>query len=118
VQYAHARIASIFRTAAEQGLSADGADTSLLREPAELDLVRACLRFEELVEDLRATLGVHQLTTYAMELAGLFHGFYRDHRVVGDDVALSKARLRLMQALRVTLRQVLGLLGVSAPEKM
>ena len=118
VQYAHARIASIFRTAAEQGLSGNGADVSLLREPAELDLVRGCLRFEELALELRETLGVHQLTTYAMELAGVFHGFYRDHRVVGDDPALSKARLRLIEAVRVTLRQVLGLLGVAAPEKM
>ena len=118
VQYAHARIASIFRAAAGQGLSGDGADVSLLREPAELDLVRACLRFEELALELRETLGMHQLTTYAMELAGLFHGFYRDHRVIGDDPALSKARLRLIEAVRVTLRQVLGLLGVSAPDSM
>jgi len=62
--------------------------------------------------------GVHQLTTYALELAGAFHGFYRDHRVVSDDVPRSRARLRLVQAVRVALRQTLGLLGVSAPEKM
>ncbi len=118
VQYAHARIASILRTAAQAGLTSEGADVALLRQRGELDVIRQCLRFEELVEELRTTLGVHQLTQYAMELAATFHGFYRDHRVVGDDPALSRARLRLIEAVRVTLRQVLGLLGVSAPEKM
>jgi arginyl-tRNA synthetase len=119
VQYAHARIASILRTAAERGINTDGADTSLLTDKGELDLVRLVLRFPELVDDIRQHYGVHQLTTYALELAGAFHGFYRDHRVVDEaDVARSKARLRLVQAVQVALRQTLGLLGVSAPDKM
>lgn len=118
VQYAHARISSIFRTAAEQGLTSDGADVSLLGEPGELDLVRACLRFPELIEDILEHRGAHLLTGYALDLAGLFHTFYRDHRVIGDDTARSKARLRLVEAVAVTLRQTLGLLGVSAPERM
>jgi arginyl-tRNA synthetase len=119
VQYAHARIASILRTAAERGVDTDGADTLLLTEKGELDLVRLVLRFPELVDDIRQHYGVHQLTTYALELAGAFHGFYRDHRVVDEaDVARSKARLRLVQAVQVALRQTLGLLGVSAPDKM
>ena len=118
-QYAHARIASILRTAGERGMSADGADTSLLTAKGELDLIRLVLRFPELVDDIRQHCGVHQLTTYALELAGAFHGFYRDHRVVDEsDVARSKARLRLVQAVQVALRQTLGLLGVSAPDKM
>jgi len=119
VQYAHARIASILRTAAERGVDAEGADTALLTAKGELDLVRLVLRFPELVDDIRQHYGVHQLTTYALELAGVFHGFYRDHRVVDEaDVARSKARLRLVQVVQVALRQTLGLLGVSAPEKM
>jgi len=119
VQYAHARIASILRTASERGIDASGADTSLLTEKGELDLVRLVLRFPELVDDIREHYGVHQLTTYALELAGAFHGFYRDHRVVDEAaVARSKARLRLVQAVQVALRQTLGLLGVSAPDKM
>ncbi len=118
VQYAHARIASIERTASLRGLSADGADVTLLGDPTELGLVRLCLRFPELVDDIRAHYGVHQLTSYALELAGAFHGFYRDHRVVGEDLPRSRARLRLVQAVRVTLARTLGLLGVSAPESM
>src|SRR5439155_1113292 len=95
VQYAHARIASIFRTASERGITEDGADLSLLNDVGELGLVRAVLRFPELVDDIRQHYGVHQLTTYALELAGAFHGFYRDHVVVDQaNVARSKARLR------------------------
>ena len=118
VQYAHARIASIFGTAAERGVSADGADVSLLVAPAEVDLVKALLRFPEVLDDVLARRASHLLTVYALDLAGRFHSYYRDHRVVGDDVALSRARLRLVRAVQVTLRQVLGLLGISAPDHM
>ena len=118
VQYAHARIASIFRTAAERSVTADGADVSLLTDDAELDLVRLMLRFPELVEEIRDKHNVHLLTGYGLELAGAFHAFYKGNRVVGDDVARSKARLRLVEAVGLTLRQTLGLLGVSAPEHM
>jgi len=118
VQYAHARIASIFRTAAERGITPDDADLSKLTTPGELALIKLCLRFPELLADIVGHRGVHLLTGYALELAGAFHGFYRDHRVVSDDVEVSKARLRLVRAVQVTLRQTLGLLGVSAPETM
>ena len=118
VQYAHARIASIFRTAAERGVSADGADVSLLTDEAELDLVRLILRFPELVEEIRDKYNVHLLTGYGLELAGAFHAFYKGNRVVGEDQAKSKARLRLVAAVGLTLRQTLGLLGVSAPDSM
>jgi arginyl-tRNA synthetase len=118
VQYAHARIASIFRTAAERGLNAAGADVALLADDAELDLVRLILRFPELVEEIRDKYNVHLLTGYGLELAGAFHAFYKGNRVVGEDEAKSKARLRLVEAVGLTLRQTLGLLGVSAPESM
>ncbi len=118
VQYAHARIASIFRTALERGVTPDEADLSVLTSPGELSLIKLCLHFPELLADIVGHRGVHLLTGYALELAGAFHGFYRDHRVVSDDVAVSKARLRLVRAVQVTLRQTLALLGVSAPETM
>ncbi|MEA2660675.1 MAG: arginyl-tRNA synthetase [Chloroflexota bacterium] len=118
VQYAHARIASIFRTAAERGLRSDGADVALLADDAELDLVRLVLRLPELVEEIRDKHNVHLLTGYGLELAGAFHAFYKGNRVVGEDEARSKARLRLVEAVGIALRQTLGLLGVSAPESM
>ncbi|MEK7861902.1 MAG: arginine--tRNA ligase [Chloroflexota bacterium] len=119
VQYAHARIASIFRTAGERGLTPDGADVQLLTAPAERDLIRLCQKLPELLIDIVEHRGVHLLAVYALELAGEFHGFYRDHRVVDDaNIELSRARLCLVQAVQVTLRQTLRLLGVSAPESM
>ncbi|MDP9321546.1 MAG: arginine--tRNA ligase [Chloroflexota bacterium] len=118
VQYAHARIASIFRTASERSLRSEGADVALLADEAELDLVRLMLRFPELVEEIRDKRNVHLLTGYGLELAGAFHAFYKGNRVVGEDEAKSKARLRLVEAVGLTLRQTLGLLGVSAPESM
>ena len=118
VQYAHARIASIFRTARERGIAWDDADTSLLTEPAEQELLKHCLRFPDLVAEIGRHYGVHLLTQYAVELAGDLHNFYKFNRVVSDDVARTKARLRLVEAVQVTLRQTLGLVGVSMPETM
>ena len=119
VQYAHARIASIFRTAAERGITADDADLDLLTAPGERELIRLAQKLPELLTEIVDHRGVHLLAVYALELAGAFHGFYRDHRVVDEkDAARSKARLRLMQAIQLTLRQTLRLLGVSAPESM
>ena len=118
VQYAHARIASIVRTAAERSLTSEGADVSLLTAPGEIQLVKLLLRFPDIVDDVVDRKAPHLFTVYALELAGMFHTFYRDHRVVGDDAALSRARLRLVEATQITLKQVLGLLGVSAPDRM
>jgi arginyl-tRNA synthetase len=119
VQYAHARISSIFRTAGERGLTPEGADVQLLTAPAERELIRLAQKLPELLADIAEHRGVHLLTVYALELAGAFHGFYRDHRVVDDaNIPLSKARLRLVQAIQVTLRQTLRLVGVSAPDSM
>ena len=119
VQYAHARISSIFKTAAERGITPEGADLSLLAAPGERELLRLAMKLPELLTEIVAHRGVHILTVYALELAGAFHGFYRDHRVVDEsDTPRSKARLRLVQAIQVTLRQTLRLLGVSAPDAM
>jgi arginyl-tRNA synthetase len=118
VQYAHARIASICRTAAERGIASGNAKAALLTAPAEIALIKSLLRFPDLVDDVHERRAPHLLTVYALALAGDFHAYYRDHRVVSDDADLSRARLRLVEAIQVTLRQVLGLLGISAPDKM
>jgi len=118
VQYGHARIASIFRKAEAEGISMAQADLSLLEHPAEMELIRQILRLEEVVEHAAATLAPHHLTYYAQELATAFHSFYHHCRVVGDNPALSSARLALVQAAKIALANTLRLMGMSAPEQM
>jgi arginyl-tRNA synthetase len=119
VQYAHARIAGILELAAEQTLDAEGADPSLLQHPAEQTLLRKLLLLPEVVELVVETLEPHHLPHYAQELAQSFHVFYTQCRVVDEENdALSRARLLLLNATRVVLSRVLGLMGVSAPDQM
>jgi arginyl-tRNA synthetase len=128
VQYAHARISGILRHAAERSLdyaSAEGGsasggdgDVSLLTHPAELALVRKMLLLPELLESIAGNLEPHHLPHYAQDLATAFHDFYEKCRVVSDDVPLSKARLKLVAACRLALARTLGLIGVSAPQRM
>jgi arginyl-tRNA synthetase len=119
VQYGHARIASIFRKAEEEGASMEGGDVSLLTHPSELELIRQMIRLREVVGQIATTLAVHQLTYYAQDLASAFHAFYRDCRVVlPQEPALSAARLKLVKAAKITLANTLRLMGMSAPERM
>ena len=118
VQYAHARIAGILGHAAEQGVEYADGDLALLSHPAELALIRRMLLLPEVVEGVACTLEPHHLPHYALELATAFHDFYEKCRVVSDDVPLSKARLKLVAACKVALARTLGLMGVSAPERM
>jgi arginyl-tRNA synthetase len=121
VQYAHARIASILRHAAQMGVTSDHAELALLQHPSELELMRMMLRFEEVVELAATRLEPHHLPHYAMELAASFHTFYRQCRVVSSDPAdaeLSKARLKLVRAAKQVLSRALALMGVNAPESM
>ncbi|HXV43765.1 MAG TPA: arginine--tRNA ligase [Anaerolineae bacterium] len=118
VQYGHARIASIFRKAQEEGASMEGGDVSLLTHPSEIELVRQMLRLREIVAHAAETLSPHHLTYYAQDLATAFHAFYRDCRVVSEDVALTAARLKLVKAAQITLANTLRLMGMSAPERM
>jgi arginyl-tRNA synthetase len=121
VQYAHARICSIFRQLAEQGRQLPdpgGVNLELLQEEAELALARRLADFPEEVTLAARQLAPHRIARYVHEVAGLLHSFYNVHRVITDDLELSNARLLLVDATRVVLRNALGLLGVSAPEKM
>jgi arginyl-tRNA synthetase len=119
VQYGHARIASILRYAEHIDYS-DG-DVSLLNHPAELALIRQMLRLPEIVEKSATSLSAHYLPFYAQELAGTFHPFYKQCRVVSSlpgDMPLNKARLKLVAAAKIALSRVLALMGVGAPEVM
>ncbi len=116
VQYAHARIASILRFAGEVDFS-DG-DVSLLTSEPELDLIRKMLLLPELVETAATTLAPHHLPHYSQEIAAVFHSFYKQCRVVTEDEALTKARLKLISACKTVLGNTLALMGVNAPEQM
>lgn len=121
VQYAHARICSIFRQLAEQGRTrpAPGeANLQLLREEAELALARRLADFPEEVALAARQLAPHRIARYVHEVAGLLHSFYNAYRVITDDLELSNARLQLVEATRVVLQNAMHLLGVHAPEKM
>ncbi len=121
VQYAHARIASILKKAAEAGATGDGGDVTRLTHPAELELIRAMLRLPEMVELAASKLEPHHLPHYAIDLAGIFHAFYKQCRVVSSDPAdaeITRARLKLVAAAKLTLARTLNLMGVRAPESM
>jgi arginyl-tRNA synthetase len=118
IQYAHARIASIMRLAEERHITFHDGDASLLKEPAELTLIRKLLQLPEIIETIAATLEPHHLAYYAQDLATVFHLFYRDCRVVTDNVPLTKARLKLVEAARIALARTLNLMSMTAPDKM
>ena len=121
IQYAHARICSIFRTAEEKGVAWDRSnevDLSLLVEEEEFGIIRAVLAFPEIVEKSARALEVHRISHYLLDMVSRFHGYYSRHRVISDDKALTLARLFLLDAIRITIRNGFELMGISAPEKM
>jgi arginyl-tRNA synthetase len=121
VQYAHARICSINRNAAEQGVelpAAGGAELSRLTLTEELALAKQLARYPEAVVGAAQKCEPHRIVYYLQELAAQFHSYYNRERVLVDDAATSQARLSLVNGVRQVLANALNLLGVDAPERM
>jgi arginyl-tRNA synthetase len=121
VQYAHARIRSIFRQAAEQGIAVPrltDIGTSPLVEPADLALIKQLLQFPDLVKGATRALEPHRVAYWLQQLASEFHAWYKNHRVIQDDARLMHARLALCATVGTVIKNGLDLLGVSAPESM
>ena len=122
IQYAHARIASVFRQLDERSLAWDAADghdsLDLLNEPQERTLMTTLSRYPEIIELAAANRAPQHLVHYLRDLANDFHTYYNAHAFIVDDAAVRNARLTLISAARVAISNGLAILGVSAPETM
>lgn len=129
VQYAHARICSILSKFEKSQILNSKSQTNskfqipnfkfkLLNHPSELALIKQLIRFPEIIEDTSKDYQVQRIPQYAIDLATIFHQFYRDCRVISEDKNLTKARLGLILVTKILLKNTLNLMGVSAPEKM
>ena len=120
VQYAHARICRIFESASESGLAYDpaAARVELLDTDEEIRIIKTLASYPETVQGAAENFEPHRITTYLHNLAGELHSFYNHHRVLGDDPDLTSARLFMLATVATVIKSALGLLGVSAPERM
>ena len=122
VQYAHARICSVFERAGMDPASLNGADLTPVTgpdaSPQAIALVQRLAAFPDMLADAARELAPHAVAFYLRDLAGDFHAFYNADRVLVDDEAVKRARLALLAATRQVLRNGLAVIGVSAPQKM
>ena len=123
VQYAHARVASIFEQARKSEImgSPAGLDTisiDRLELPEEMELIRKMIQFNDVLGESVRELEPHRMIFYLLDLAGEFHRYYNRHRVISDDARLSRARLLLVENIQKTIRRGLEIVGVDAPLKM
>ncbi len=121
VQYAHTRMSSILREAEKRGFDLQALDltkVSLLKEKEERELIKKLGEFPTVISSTFSSLEPYNLVRYSLDFARIFHNFYEKHRVIGEDPDLSQARLLLIIASITILRNVLSLLGVSAPTQM
>jgi len=119
VQYAHARVCSVYRQLAEKGLKvADDADLALLRESHEIELMISLAKYPEIIERAARDFAPHQVAYYLRDLANAFHTYYNAHPFISAEPAMRDARLTLVDAVRQVIHNGLTLLGVTAPERM
>jgi arginyl-tRNA synthetase len=120
VQYAHARVSSIFRIGAERNIDVDMTDPDLtaLSLNEEQLLIKRLSDFPDVVREAAESLEPHRITFYLIELAELFHSYYHDNKILIEDAAVKKARLYLAEAVRLVVANGLKILGVNAPERM
>jgi arginyl-tRNA synthetase len=121
VQYANARINSIFARAGEKEISAEmlhDADFSMLSTQEELKIIKKLLNYPMIFEGAATAHEPHRITFYLQELSGMFNPYYNKYRIVSDDRELTRARLALCEAVRITIKDGLQILGISIPEKM
>lgn len=118
LQYAHARICSIIRTVSKENLSANYSNLHLLNSQEEVQLLKKLNLFKEEVLYAAENFETHRICTYLEELAALFHKFYTFRRILGSEKDIAEARLALVNAVKIVLKNGLSILGVSAPEQM
>ena len=118
IQYAHARIWSILEYGRKKHIISAKFDSRLLKEPEELEILRMLRQFPLIVSISGKSLEPYVIMQYLQDLAQVFHSFYTKHRVIGDDLSLTKSRLVLVDCVRIVLGNGLNLLGVSLPKKM
>jgi arginyl-tRNA synthetase len=123
VQYAHARLCSVFEVARERGLEFDWRRATdetlpLLQVREEFEIMKLLGEYPEVVGECVRSLEPHYIPYYLHQLVSLFHGYYHDNRIIGEDVELTRARLCLALAIKEVIGNALSLLGVTAPEKM
>jgi len=118
IQYAHARICSIFKKIKNKELRIKTFEPSLLNHQSELTLIKKMIRLPEIVEDTAKDYQTQRLPQYSIELATAFHQFYRDCRVISVNKKLTQSRLSLALATKTVLKNTLDLMGITAPEEM
>jgi len=121
VQYAHARIASVFREVESRNIPVPTRDTvkiDLLDVEEEQNIIKALAKYPEMIEEAALAYEPHRLTFYLQDLAGLLHNYYFKHRIITEDLARTGARLYLMKQVKTVIQSALKILGVNAPERM
>jgi len=118
VQYAHARINSIFEKAGQANIKESKDYLGLLDKAEEIEIAKTLLNFPEVIKDSANTLTPHKITFYLQELASQFHVYYNKYKIIGDDDKISSMRLYLIKCVKTVIHNGLKILGVSAPERM